>query len=477
MRNAFKLFAWVTLLLLSISLVSSAATVKIIESPLSPGVDVAWETVALGLGHTAAIFPVSDLDVTGWIPATDVLIISDPLLPYTPLQMGNVATAMASGVSIYIQSEIDPAFPGNTMWEFVVNSTGAAGFAWFGGPVPGPVDAKIFGPVAAQFNARKPVLAMMEACVGGSPGPFTGIVPNLESPLGPVGFLYDDTVLPGAGMVATNTDVEWIIPFGPDIMLMENYLNTLITNVELTKFFPIVAPAGLISIPSSGATITYTVEPTNIGLSVFPTILWVRAILPSGAVYPPPLAGPVALLIPAMTSLGPVSLAMSVPAFAPPGLYFIQNMMTAGFPGIGLVYDTDFFMIEKMVIGPDDATPAPGDGEILSTHGELTFPAAASAEIDQPVHELPQQFAVGQAYPNPFNPSTTIDVSLADAANLTVTVFDVQGREVATLAQGAHTAGLHSFSFDASGLASGVYFLRANVPGQLNETRKLVLMR
>ncbi|MCB2213083.1 T9SS type A sorting domain-containing protein [bacterium] len=474
MRNAFKLCAWVTLLLLSVSMVSSAATVKIIESPFTPGVDVAWETVALGLGHTAAIYPVSDLDVTGWIPATDVLIISDPFLPYTPLQIANVTTAMASGVSIYIQSEVDPALPGNTMFEIVVNSTGAAGFAWFGGPVPGLVEAKIFGPVAAQFNARKPVLGMMEACVGGSPGLFTGIVPNLEMALGAVGFLYDDTVLPGAGMVATNTDFEWIIPFGPDILLMENYLNTLITNVELTKFFPIIAPAGLITLPSSGGTITYTVEPANIGLSVFPTTLWVRAILPSGTVYPPPLAGPVVLMIPPLTSLGPVSLAMSVPAFAPPGMYYIQSMMTAGFPGIGLVYDTDFFMIEKMVIGPDDAAPAPGDGEIIATRGELSFPAA---EANHTAQQVPRQFEVGQAYPNPFNPSTTIDVSLADAVNLTVTVYDVQGREVATLAKGAHTAGLHSFSFDASGLASGVYFLRANVPGQLNETRKLVLMR
>ncbi len=90
----------------------------------------------------------------------------------------------------------------------------------------------------------------------------------------------------------------------------------------------------------------------------------------------------------------------------------------------------------------------------------------------------PDSIMLMDPYPNPFNASTTISVTLPETAALTVRVFDIQGRTVSTLADGGSvTAGSHAFSFDGSNLSSGIYFVQATVPGQLNEVRKLMLVK
>jgi len=90
---------------------------------------------------------------------------------------------------------------------------------------------------------------------------------------------------------------------------------------------------------------------------------------------------------------------------------------------------------------------------------------------------LPEKYALERTYPNPFNPSTTIRIALPETANLKVTVYNILGKQVAVLADGQRTAGWHNIQFNANGMASGVYFVRAQVPGELNEIRKIVLVR
>ena len=96
----------------------------------------------------------------------------------------------------------------------------------------------------------------------------------------------------------------------------------------------------------------------------------------------------------------------------------------------------------------------------------------------------PDEFFLGQNFPNPFNPSTTIDYHLAADSHVTLKVFDVLGREVATLADNKEGAGDHAVDFDGSGFASGVYFYRLQARqvevgqnGSFTETRKLLLLR
>ncbi len=85
--------------------------------------------------------------------------------------------------------------------------------------------------------------------------------------------------------------------------------------------------------------------------------------------------------------------------------------------------------------------------------------------------ELPKKFSVGDSYPNPFNPTTIIPISLPKAAHVRVVVYNVVGQQVATLANRAFQAGTYQLRFNADQLASGVYFIRARLGEKLFTTR------
>ena len=80
-----------------------------------------------------------------------------------------------------------------------------------------------------------------------------------------------------------------------------------------------------------------------------------------------------------------------------------------------------------------------------------------------------------QNYPNPFNPSTTISYQLPKAGNLTLKVFDILGREVATLVNENVEAGKHSINFDASNFSSGMYIYKLQ-SANFVQTRKMILL-
>jgi predicted outer membrane repeat protein len=90
---------------------------------------------------------------------------------------------------------------------------------------------------------------------------------------------------------------------------------------------------------------------------------------------------------------------------------------------------------------------------------------------------LPTEFAITNAYPNPFNPTLTVVIGLPITSDLRVVVYNIMGREIAELTNRRHQAGYHNFIFDGSGLSSGVYFVQAFVPGKLNQVQKVVLMK
>lgn len=90
--------------------------------------------------------------------------------------------------------------------------------------------------------------------------------------------------------------------------------------------------------------------------------------------------------------------------------------------------------------------------------------------------EAPERFSLFQNYPNPFNPTTTIEFSIGRESHVSLKVFDVLGREVATLVDGRLGAGDHRCVFDAKNLSSGVYMYRLQT-GALVQTKKLGLLR
>jgi hypothetical protein len=83
---------------------------------------------------------------------------------------------------------------------------------------------------------------------------------------------------------------------------------------------------------------------------------------------------------------------------------------------------------------------------------------------------------LSQNYPNPFNPSTNIQFSIVRRQLTIVKVFDVLGREVATLVNEVKEPGTYTVQFNASSLASGVYFYRLQA-GDFVQTKKLVLLK
>lgn len=89
---------------------------------------------------------------------------------------------------------------------------------------------------------------------------------------------------------------------------------------------------------------------------------------------------------------------------------------------------------------------------------------------------IPEHFALSQNYPNPFNPVTVINFQLPKNSNVTLQVFDLLGREVATLVNGRKSAGFHKITFDASMLSSGMYIYRLKA-GNFISTKKLTVVK
>jgi hypothetical protein len=94
----------------------------------------------------------------------------------------------------------------------------------------------------------------------------------------------------------------------------------------------------------------------------------------------------------------------------------------------------------------------------------------------------PRRARLLPAVPNPFNPATTLRVVLETAAHVTLTVYDVRGREVRRVVDRALGRGEHAFLWngaDANGLASesGVYFVRLDVRGSPPQARKVILVK
>ncbi|MCW8996337.1 MAG: M1 family aminopeptidase, partial [Psychromonas sp.] len=89
---------------------------------------------------------------------------------------------------------------------------------------------------------------------------------------------------------------------------------------------------------------------------------------------------------------------------------------------------------------------------------------------------IPLQYSLSQNYPNPFNPSTTIEYSIPKSGNVTLKIFNVLGKEVATLVNGQNEAGKHIVNFDATDLNSGVYFYKIEA-GSFVDTKKMILLK
>ncbi|MEO8512853.1 MAG: T9SS type A sorting domain-containing protein [Ignavibacteria bacterium] len=88
----------------------------------------------------------------------------------------------------------------------------------------------------------------------------------------------------------------------------------------------------------------------------------------------------------------------------------------------------------------------------------------------------PVQSELTQNYPNPFNPKTKIDYSISTDGNVAIVVYDITGREVKQIVNEFRTAGYYTSEFDASSLASGIYFYRITAPG-FSQVKKMLVVK
>ncbi|MBP1682890.1 MAG: 5'-Nucleotidase domain protein, partial [Ignavibacteriaceae bacterium] len=97
--------------------------------------------------------------------------------------------------------------------------------------------------------------------------------------------------------------------------------------------------------------------------------------------------------------------------------------------------------------------------------------------VDVQVEEgTPENYSLDQNYPNPFNPSTTIKFRIPESSFVSLRVYNVLGKEVATLVSEEMNAGSYEVNFQASNLSSGVYFYKLET-GNFVKTNKMILMK
>jgi hypothetical protein len=123
---------------------------------------------------------------------------------------------------------------------------------------------------------------------------------------------------------------------------------------------------------------------------------------------------------------------------------------------------------------------------VFNSSGELFITSFADDEVIKvtgiPVgvkyenNSAPRNFVLRQNYPNPFNPSTKISWQSPVSSHQTLKVYDLLGRELATLVDEYKPAGKYEVDFDASNLSSGTYFYSLQ-SGEFTSTKKLVLIK
>lgn len=140
----------------------------------------------------------------------------------------------------------------------------------------------------------------------------------------------------------------------------------------------------------------------------------------------------------------------------------VYNMEAVSFaPGSNILFTVPVQSEGAVSLG--DVSVSDNRGALLDARGEITAP-------------IPTEFSVNQNFPNPFNAKTSISFGLPTDSDVTVNIYNVAGQLVESFDLGYVQAGVHSIVWDASDVASGVYFYKV-AAGAYNETMKMTLLK
>ncbi len=125
-----------------------------------------------------------------------------------------------------------------------------------------------------------------------------------------------------------------------------------------------------------------------------------------------------------------------------------------------------------------EGTPDFYQGSTFESDPFAIISSLMSSDVDDsPAAILPGKYEIVNAYPNPFNAALTIQVALPAPGEVSLAVWDVLGRQVATVTAGSLSAGEHGITWNATGTPSGVYFVRAYFGGEVMGMRKVTLLK
>ena len=151
-----------------------------------------------------------------------------------------------------------------------------------------------------------------------------------------------------------------------------------------------------------------------------------------------------------------------VPGYAPGGTYTYYGYL-GDYPWVVDHMDSFTFFKEG------------SDGGHLGTPSDWICAGEPFSREDM-VSIHPSEFILHPAHPNPFNPETNLTFDLPEAGNVSLVIYDVNGREIVRLVDGWRQAGVYEAAFNASSLSSGIYFARLQA-GDFQQTRKLLLIK
>jgi len=213
-----------------------------------------------------------------------------------------------------------------------------------------------------------------------------------------------------------------------------------------------------ITIPANGGSFQYNISVHNLGTSPATFQLW-NKVRNSANVYTN-VFGPISRTLPAGGNPARVLLQTIASTISSGTLYFITYV--GNYPGT--IADSSFFTITKSAVADG--------GPIVQYNTGSGWDVEQSAVTTA----IPEAYALGNAYPNPFNPTTTIPFALAQAGHVSLKVYNLNGQEVASVLEGNLDAGQHQVTFDASKLSSGVYLYQLNADG-FSQSKKFTLMK
>lgn len=215
-----------------------------------------------------------------------------------------------------------------------------------------------------------------------------------------------------------------------------------------------------ITIPASGGSFDFIIQLDNVSASPATFEAWIMVQLPNSQWFGPVL-GPVSLMLPAGASIDRQRI-QNVPANAPLGIYVYESRVGT-YPND--IWDADSFTFEKLA-----------SGGALEVGGWANSGQKLCYQQADRLSKIPDDFGLICAYPNPFNPTTTLRFNLVEATKVHLAVYDVSGSKVATLVHGYRTAGSHEVTFDGTDLVSGIYIYHF-MDREISTSGKLLLLK